>query len=221
MEDAMTSVPGGRQARGGALLALASVVLAAACGGGGGAGDEGADAAGGGRGGPRLEQPAADDPEALEPVLADLLERHDDVVNEVLADPAVARDEDDPLIQEYLSLYSPDSAVPRQVVDSWVADAEAGRVTHPVEAGHPAVAARIVGELRTVSDYEVRFPICSELRYASYDGDGALVEMVPYREQPGEATAVRVDGQWLLQQVDAFDGQASCPAREGTTEEPS
>jgi hypothetical protein len=82
------------------------------------------------------------------------------------------------------------------------------------------VATRIDGGIQAISDDEVRFPTCSEQRYASYEGDGALVEMVPYREQPGEATAVRVDGLWLLLQLDSFEGQAACHAPEGT-EDPS
>jgi hypothetical protein len=215
---------GGGRAGGAARVALAVsltvlLLLAAACaGGGGGSGAGGRE--GRGRLRPGAEQPAADDVEAVEPVLADLLERHDDVVNEVLADPEVARDDDDPLVEEYLSLYSPDSVVPEQVVEAWVADADAGRSTHPVDPGHPAVATRIDGGIQAISDDEVRFPTCSEQRYASYESDGALVEMVPYREQPGEATAVRVDGVWLLLQLDSFEGQAACRVREAT-EEPS
>jgi hypothetical protein len=215
--------PAGRAARRSVAVSLAvsvvAVLLAGACaGGGGGSGAGGRD--GRGRLRPGAEQPPADDVEAVEPVLADLLERHDDVVNEVLADPAVARDDHDPLVEEYLSLYSPDSLVPEQVVEAWVADADAGRSTHPVDPGHPAVASRIDGEIQAISDDEVRFPTCSEQRYASYEGDGALVEMVPYREQPGEATAVRVDGVWLLLQLDSFEGQAACRVREAT-EDPS
>jgi hypothetical protein len=200
------------------VVTVATVLLAAACAGGGGSGGDAAE--GRGRLRPGAEQPPGDDVEAVEPLLADLLERHDDVVNEVLAEPGVARDEDDPLIRDYLDLYSPDSAVPAQVVEAWVADADAGRSTHAVDPGHPAVASRIDGPLQAISADEVRFPTCSEQRYASYDGDGALVEMVPYREQPGEATAVRVDGMWLLLQLDSFEGQAACRAPEGT-EDPS
>jgi hypothetical protein len=194
---------------------LAVVAPAAACSGG-----DDAEPLGSRRGRPGLAQPAGGDVEALEPVLVDLLERYDEVVGEVLADPGVARDEDDPLIQEFVSLYSPDSEAPEATVDAWVRDAEAGRQTHPVATGYPAIASRIDGEIETVSDDEVRFPTCNELRYATYDADGDMVDFIPYLEQPGEATAVRVDGQWLLQQLVAFEGQASCRARE-STEEPS
>jgi hypothetical protein len=228
MEDARTSStssPGGALARAAlrALGLVAAALLATACGGGGGGGSDpaGADPAGGRRGPDRdIQQPAGDDVEALEPILSDLLDRHDDVVNEVVADPAIARDEDDPLIQDYLALYSPDSEVPQQVMAAWVHDAEAGRSTHPLETGHPAIASRLDGDIETLSDDEVRFPTCNELRYAVYDADGGLIEMVPYREHAGEASAVRIDGEWLLLQLDAFEGQAACRARDDT-EEPS
>jgi Glycosyl hydrolases family 16 len=182
------------------------VLVAAGCGGGGG---DGGRTGGDGRDDRDVEQPVADT-EALEPALAELLARHDEVVNEVLGDFTVARDADNPLLREYVGLYSPDSSVPEQVVAAWVADAETGRVVHPAEPGHPAVASRIDGEIETVADGKVRFPTCSELRYASYGAGGELLEMVPYREQAGQALAVRADGQWLLLRLDAFAGQACC-----------
>lgn len=191
-----------------APIVLAVILVAAGCSGGRDGDGEGA-AGGDGRDDRDVEQPVTDI-EALEPELTDLLERHDDVVNEVLADFTVARDEDHPLLQEYLGLYSPDSTVPEQVVAAWVADADTGRVVHPAEPGHPAVTSRIDGEIETVADGKVRVPTCRELRYASYGAGGELVEMVPYREQAGKATAVRVDGRWLLLRLDAFEGQACC-----------
>lgn len=202
--------------------ALAAVLLVAACGGGGG--DDGGELGGSGRDRvrqrPRVEQPAGESVEDLEPILVDLLERHDEVINEVLADPGLADDDGDPLAQEYLRLYSPDSRVPEQALETWAADAEAGRTTQPADPGHPAVASRIDGAIQTVSPDEVRFPTCNELRYATYDADGNLVDMVPYLEQPGEATAVRVEGEWVFQRLVPFEGEASC-ATEATTEEPS
>jgi hypothetical protein len=199
------------------LAVLVAVGAAAAC--SGSSGDQVAPA-GNRRGGPVAEQPTGDNVEAVEPVLVDLLERYDEVVADILADPTVARAGDDPLIQEFVGLYTPDNPAPEAAIDAWAADAEAGRSTRAAETGFPAIASRIDGDIQTVSANEVRFPFCNELRTVTFDEDGNVVEFVPYREQPGEATAVRVEGQWLLQQLTTLDGQAACRVRE-STEEPS
>lgn len=195
---------------------LAVALVAAACSGGGGDDDE----LGLGTGRRGSDQPAGDSDADVRPILEDLVEEHDELVNEIIADPSVARDEDNELIQAYLRLYVPDSDIARQVVETWQADGEAGHTTHAIETGLPAVRLRIAGAIESVNEDKVHFLTCSELRYVRFDADGNRLEVVPYREQPGQATAVRVEGQWLLQQLDAFEGQAACAAGESTTEEP-
>jgi hypothetical protein len=198
-----------------ALVALVVGALVAGCSGSGGSGDEVEPVgAGAGRGG---NDPSADDVEAVEDILAELLERHDEVVADAIADPAAATADGSELVDDLRALYSPGSAMPDQIVGSWTADAESGVRRHAIEDDYPAIASRLDGEVEVVSADEVRFPLCQELRFASYDADGNLVEMMPYREQPGAASAVRVDGDWLLVQLDTFEGQAACRA-EGTEE---
>lgn len=189
--------------------ALALVTLATACSGGGD--DEEIDpvaesAAGNG--------PAGGDVEEVEEVVADLLERHDEVIAEGLANPAVSQDDDSELVGDLRALYTPDNEMPDQIVASWAADAEAGRSTHELEVGIPAVASQVDGEVETVSETEVRFPLCQVLNLAIYDADGNLIEMNPNRAQPGRGTAVRVEGEWLLVQLDTFPEQAQCGAAE-------
>jgi hypothetical protein len=193
-----------------ALVTLVLVLVSAACSGGGG-GDDIDPVANGGRGG---NDPSADDPEAVEDVVADLLERHDEVVAEALTDPSVAEDEDSELVAELRDLYTSDSEMPDEIVTAWLRDAEQGTSTHPMEVGYPTVASRVVGAVDTVSDSEVRFSLCQERRYAIYDADGQLLEMMPYQEVPGEGAAVRVDGDWLLVRLDTFDDQNECAAEE-------
>lgn len=187
----------------------ALVTLAAACSGG----DDGEEidpvaqsAAGNG--------PAGGDVEEVEEVVADLLERHDEVIAEGLANPSVSEDETHEVVGDLRALYTPDNEMPDQIVASWATDAEAGRSTHELEVGIPAVSSSVDGEIETVSETEVRFPLCQVLNLAIYDADGNLIEMTPDREQPGQGTAVRVEGEWLLVQLDTFPEQAQCGAAE-------
>jgi hypothetical protein len=194
-----------------ATLAFAGSILLAACG-----GDDDQAAAGNGAelssGRDRTSgtEPAADDPEAVRPFVEDLLERYDEVTDQIVADPGVAADRDDLLVQEYLALFEPDSDYAEHRLEAWAANGEAGVSMRPIDDEHLTNESHLDGEIEAVSDDEVRFPTCDEQRFEVLDRQGRVTQRTDLFVQPGEGVAVRVDGEWRLRRLDAFDGTAGC-----------
>lgn len=195
------------------LLSLTGLLLLfGAC--GGGDDDSGsalADAGQPGRG-DRVDeaQPPGTDPQAVQPYIEDLLVRHDEVVNQVVADFSVAEERDDPLIQQFVDLFEPDSAYAEAQIDAWREKHAEGVSVQPFSDDHPAKTSSLDGGIETVSEDEVRFTICDELRHEIYDRDGALLERLPYFDQSGTAVAVRVDGEWRLRSLASVEGALGC-----------
>jgi hypothetical protein len=188
-----------------ASLTLASVVLVATACTGGGAGDDRADDHGG-----SVERASADtDPRELRDQMTELLASYDDVVNQILADPGVTRHEDDPLVDEYLRLFEPDSEFATEALDKWRANADDGITIEPYDDAHPSNRTRLDGDVEVVSDHEVRFPTCSEFRQLVYQG-GKIVEGLPFMEQAGQAVAVRDGDDWVFRRRDVFADQTKC-----------
>lgn len=163
-------------------------------------------------------EPPADDPEAVRPFVEDLLERYDEVTDQIVADPGVAADRNDLLVQEYLALFEPDSDYAEQRLDAWAANGEAGVSMRPIDDEHLTNESHLDGEIEAVSDDEVRFPTCDEQRLEVLDRQGRVTQRTELFVQPGEGVAVRVDGEWRLRQLDAFDGTAGCRTTTPTTE---
>jgi hypothetical protein len=188
-----------------ASLTLASVVLATTACTGGDSGDDRADDNGG-----SVERASADtDPRELRDQMTELLASYDDVVNQILADPGVTQHEDDPLVDEYLKLFEPDSEFATEALDKWRANAHDGITIKPYDDAHPSNQTRLDGDVEVVSDHEVRFPTCSAFRQRVYQG-GKLVEGLPFMEQAGEAVAVADGDDWVFRRRDVFADQTKC-----------
>jgi hypothetical protein len=187
------------------LVGVAGLLLLPACGGDGdrAGADEGRAGAVGSRNVGGAEPPGSDVDE-VRPYIADLLDQHDDVLNQILADPGVARDRDDLLIQQYVALYEPGSDFPDGVIAAWVTMSDAGEHLEPYQDGQE-VNDTVLTDVTPVSDDEVRFTTCHTLRYRSYDAGGQVVEEQPGQAQVGEGVAVRVDGEWRLRRIDTSD----------------
>lgn len=194
-------------------VAVAAVVvltgaglLLGACGGDDG---EGTDAAADEPGRGDRAEGAATDPEVVRSEVEDLLDSYDRVVNQVIEEPGVVADRDDPLVQEYLSLYEPGSDFAEGALDAWESDAEEGMSTRPFDDEHPATRTRLDGEIVVESSDELRVPFCVEQRQSTYRGD-QLVQGVPLLERQGEITAVRVDDEWRLRRREVFGDRSGC-----------
>jgi hypothetical protein len=187
-----------------AIVAGAGLLLGAC----GGDGDGGEDQASSGDAGDGAQRQASD-PEAVRSEVDDLLANYDRVVNQIIADPGVAADREDPLVQEYLTLFEPGSDFAEEVLDAWVANGEEGVSVRPFDDQHPANRTRLDGEIEVEPADEARVPFCVEQRQNTYRGD-QLVQGLPLLERQGEIVAVRVDGEWLLQRRDVFGDRSGC-----------
>lgn len=155
-------------------------------------------------------QPPGTEADAVEPYITELLVRYDAAVNALNADPALADDEEDPAVKDYLAVFGPGSEQVDLSFESWQADAEAGTTVEPLDPEHPAIETILDGAIEVVSEDEVRFPKCEAHRYIVRDGEGNEVERVQLTAQPGQGVAVRVDGTWYLQELEIWDDMVGC-----------
>jgi hypothetical protein len=157
-----------------------------------------------------VTEPAATSPGAVRPYLDELLQRYDRVASQILADPAVVRDRDAPLVEDLVSLFEPGSDSVDVLLDAWEEMADEGTTVGPFSESLPPSVTTIDGELVVLSADEVSFATCDELRYLVYDDSGAVVQRTAYLAQPGTALAVRTDGEWHLRELAAQADHAGC-----------
>lgn len=136
---------------------------------------------------------------AVEPMLEELIDRHDAAVAAVLADPSVAASEDNPLVQAYLALFVPASTFPSKVIETWSAEAEAGHFYRAGSRGE-LTESTVVSVTPSATPDEVTFEICTMNSVEITDAAGNLLSS---EGGLGAATVVaaRVDGAWLLRDL--------------------
>jgi len=159
---------------------------------------------------PTSTEPPGSDGAAVQPYVEDLLARYETTVNDILADQPAAQDPSNPTVEEYLDIFEPDSDAAEQTLAGWRANAEEGLTVEPSEAGEPAIASWLDGEIEAVSDDEVTFPTCDEHHYSVHDAQGDPVEDVRLTDQPGRGVAVRIDGQWRLRELELLGTETGC-----------
>jgi hypothetical protein len=175
----------------GRVALLACLLVGIACSGDGqsdgdndAGGDDDSSASDDESGGSNGEEAVATDAETVRPYVEELLVHYDVVVNQIVADPDVAGNADDPLVHEYLDLYEPGGDTARQLVDVWADRAADGLSTRPIEPDQPASLTRLDGGIEVRSDHEVAFPACIELQLEVVDGEGRVTQCTPYRRPP-------------------------------------
>lgn len=153
-------------------------------------------------------QPPGDDPAAVEPYVVELLARFDEVTDQIVRDPSVVEDPESPLIEQLEAIYAPDAEGMAGSLQAFRRDADAGLRSEPVNSD-TTIRTDVTGEVETVDENTVTVPVCSVMTYRRLDRDGAVHELIAYLAQPGEVTAVRVEGVWRLERVDVF-GNTIC-----------
>ena len=162
-------------------------------------------------------EPAGGEPDEVHPHIEALLERYDDVVTKILADPEVARDRDDPLVEEFLSLFETGSDFAQGSLEGWMTYADDGTTLEPIAPDDTVSETKIEGAPQTVDDDEVGFAQCTVLRYVLY-ADGQEQERVESRLLAGNGGAVRVDGHWVLTEITTPPGLEGCFTEGGVPE---
>lgn len=189
-------------------IVLLAALVAAAC------GDDDGDASSdttqpNDNGATSTTEPPGTKPGEVRPFIVDLLARYDEVTNEIVADPSVANDRENPLTQDYLAIVEPDSDA-EGAIQTWIDNAAEGITIRPYDDNAPAQVTSLDGDIETVSEDEVRFPTCVAQNYRQYDGQGRETEFVTGQSVPGQTTAVRVDGEWRLRRLDIATNVVGC-----------
>ena len=158
------------------------------------------------------EEPPGTDPEAVEPYVQDLLTRYDEVTGQIMADSTTAADPENPLYADLRTLLAPDSEMADAVVLALSSRGERGISQRPyVESADAVPVTRSVqGDVATVSENEVTFPLCARYDYRLYDGSEQQIEMSNGRSELGQGVAVRIDGHWLLDRLEGVEESVGC-----------
>jgi hypothetical protein len=148
----------------------------------------------------------------LESVFQSLVERYDAATEAILADPRVANDPSNPLIQAYLALFPKDSKFALGGVKNWVDEGNKGRFYKPGPAGKMTISKFV--KVVSSTDTEARFTYCAYESMAVFDINGNPLE-ASGGVIPVEAVAVNVDGVWLFRDLTQVASSTQCP-RPGT-----
>jgi hypothetical protein len=139
-----------------------------------------------------------------------LLSRFDAIVNRIISDPEIAENSDHPLYGELHDLMSPNSSMKDPLTNTFVRQGQQGISQVPFEDGDRQITREVTGEVETVSETEVTFPMCTYPSYRLYNAGGTQIEFSTGPTQPGQGTAVLVDGHWKIDRFEGFEDQESC-----------
>lgn len=142
--------------------------------------------------------PPGTDVGAVTPILVELLRRYDATVSAILADPRVASDHANDDVVNYLALFTPGNEFAQDVLAFWAAEGEGGRFYRPGPSR--VMLSTVVESVTPVSADEVTVIVCNHDSFEIVDATGVVVESSAGRV-PGTVTAVRVHGEWLLQDL--------------------
>lgn len=155
------------------------------------------------------DEPPATDVAAVQPIVNDLLDRYDELVEEIVTDPSTVGDREGALAGDFLDLFEPGSEFAELSLDEWAEWSDTGLSLQPVEEGTAINLTTIEGIVTPVSEDEVNFVKCTRQNYVRYD-DGEEVVRIEDEVLAGEGTAVRVDGRWHLGVLTTPAGMLGC-----------
>jgi hypothetical protein len=156
------------------------------------------------------EEPPGTDPTAVEPYVEDLLTRYDEVMSQIVADPAIAADREHELYRELEALLVPDAPMTEPIVNALVARGEQGVSQRPYDDDQLPIERAVDGEIVPVNEDEVTFPMCTIFNYRLFDSLDRETEYHADVVQAGTGEAVRIDGHWLIRHLEGNDEQAGC-----------
>jgi hypothetical protein len=162
------------------------------------------------------DEPVGTKPMAVTPYIQKLLKRYDAAVEKIVADPAVAKDRDDPATKEFLSLFEPGNEFAEGSLKGWVANADKGVTITRAQRSQALTRTRLEGPPQGVDEDKVTFGQCTILAYVTTT-NGAVTERVDQRRLAGNGTVVRYRGHWLLDDISTPAGMKGCIAEGGAT----
>jgi hypothetical protein len=151
-------------------------------------------------------QPPGSQPEAVQPIVEDLLVRKDEVTGRALRDPDQVLDEDAPIREELAEVFAPDEYDARLAV--YEDNAASQTVFEPYNSDHMQ-ATTLIGDVTTVDDDTVEAVVCTVYHYRVSSPSGG--EVRDGVANPARVTVLRVDGEWLLGQTEENSSQVCDP----------
>jgi hypothetical protein len=154
------------------------------------------------------EEPPGTDPEAVEPYLDALLRRYDEITSQIVADPEIAADDEHDLYTDLRAVLDPNSEMANAIVQSLVTQGEQGVAIEPFQDAPEPAQRTVDGDVETVSEAEVRFPLCT--RYSYRLVTSGRIEVGDNHDRRSQGTAVLVDGHWLISRLEGNNDSVEC-----------
>lgn len=154
-------------------------------------------------------QPPGTDPEAVRPIVEDLLARLDDVVDRIVRDPSLVAQDDAPVLDELAEVHAPGEAYDARL-STYRRSAEDGIRLVPVNATLTGTTV-LTGDLTTVDRDTVEGPLCIHNTYRLVDESGVFGQVMDGVSFAGRVRAIRAEGTWKIQQIDEYSSQSCDP----------
>ena len=136
-----------------------------------------------------------------------LLSRYDAAVAAILADPRVAKDQADPKVVAYLSLFPKGSTFALGTLDSWVEEGSNGRFYRPGPLGW--ILKSTLRQVTSSSATEATFTSCTSQSFVVVDSGGNRIEGQG-GVSGGSIVAVNDGSGWLFRDLTRTSGEG-CP----------
>ncbi len=156
-------------------------------------------------------EPLATDTPAVTRALQTLIDRYDAAVQSILRDPRVAADRASAPVRAYLVLFPPTSGFAEGALRFWTQEADRGRFYRPGPGGQ--LTKSTVMTVTSSDPDNATFAICAVHSIEVTDRSGAVVEAQGGRSAVS-ASAVRVDGTWMLRDL-TQEPATACPGPAG------
>lgn len=157
-------------------------------------------------------QPPATDEEVAFPIIEDLVVEANAIIDELLQDPTVVDDPDNPEIARLREIHTDDSPTPDGVVAQLEELVEDDQRERPAESG--VFSDFGVYRMTAVDEKTVRFRTCSTEDSETVDADGEVVDTRSQVTQ-GVGEARRIDGIWRVYGISQEDDR-TLPIEPGT-----
>jgi len=158
-------------------------------------------------------QPPGTDPEAVQPIVEDLVVELGELHDEMGQTPSLVTDPEADVADRLRALYAPTSEDVDRILDAYETHAANGSHYEAIAGGEPTYRTEILGEVQEVDENTVEFYTCTTYHHRLV-GSSQGGETLDGMTHPGQGTAKRVDGVWLIEHTVLDDSQA-CPEAEG------
>jgi hypothetical protein len=154
---------------------------------------------------PTTTAPRAEDADELRDEIQTLLTSYDEVLRQIVADPRVASNREDPLYDELRTLMTPDNSTIDPVINALVAAGGRGERQVPEDGSNLPIERRIEGGVEVVGENRFKVLVCTHLNYRVFDNQDDPIAVVRDYVEPSNVLIVRIDDQLRIEQFETLD----------------